>query len=667
MVVRVREPESKTVKRGQGSSPSVFWVVLILILMLGLVPRLLIAPASLPYIDHPDEPSLYLLARQWRGLFQFDEPLFQGYPPIYVGLNLVVQVIMEQLGHPVQGEVIGVLRVISCFFSMATALVTALIARRIAGGFAGLVAAALWAFSPFLIRQAPVALTDPLAALVTMVALWLAVIAATERRNRYVAVWSIAVGAVGIFIKYPVAPVMVAGGLVLLWMLVVENRKQATRYIAIVFLIALVAGAGMLLNSGAQYSTRYIDRDGATGFGNLLVPAYAINNIAHTLVALEPLTPAVFLAIVALAVVVYFYARRRGLPRVKEAGVLLLVALIIVQPWAVTVFSVVSASGRIRDVIPAVGALCALLGVALAQLVLVLPKRRQRLAQAVVAVGLVGFVFWPQVQTTLPVIHDARLPDTRVALRAWAEETLEPAGVYVTYANDKTFNNAWSGLPGSKWFAWLRGDDFASQSPEEWRQGSGIAYAVLTDGDLLQLAENPNWGDYEENLLLLREFGASTEHRGPAMSVYRLWRMEQETDVAFGEGIRLVGYDQQVSDAALSLRLYWQADVSPDAEYSLFVHLAPRDSRGAVSQWDGPPAMSSRPTYTWTEPSETIVGEWISVEIPEGIPPGEYRVLVGLYDFYSGQRLAVIDNGPGSIAGILEGDSIYLFRLHIAG
>jgi hypothetical protein len=349
---------------------------------------------------------------------------------------------------------------------------------------------------------------------------------------------------------------------------------------------------------------------------------------------------------------------------VKASGAGLLAALIIAQPWAVTVFSVVSADGRIRDVIPAVGALCALLGAALAQLVLVLPKRRQTLAQAVISAGLIGVVFLPQVQAILPVIHDARLPDTRVALRAWAEETLEPAGVYVTYANDKTFNNHWSGLPGAKWFEWRRGDDFASQSPEEWGESS-VAYAVLTDGDLLQLAENPNWPAYESDMLLLRQFGISMEHRCPGTSVCRLRRMERETDVSFDQGIRLVGYDQAESEAALSLRLYWRADVPPDAEYSLFVHLAPQDSRDAVAQWDGPPVMSSRPTYTWTEPGETIIGEWISAEIPTDIGSGEYRVLVGLYDFHSGQRLAVTSSEPDSIEGVLESDSVYLFSLSV--
>jgi hypothetical protein len=150
------------------------------------------------------------------------------------------------------------------------------------------------------------------------------------------------------------------------------------------------------------------------------------------------------------------------------------------------------------------------------------------------------------------------------------------------------------------------------------------------------------------------------------MSVYRLWRMERETEVSFGEGIHLVGYDQQMTDATLSLRLYWRANVSPEAEYSLFVHLTPQDSREAVVQWDGPPAMSSRPTYTWTEPGETIVGEWISVDFPADIPPGEYRVLVGLYDFYSGQRLPVTDSAPGSIEGVLEGDSVHLLNLSVS-
>ena len=55
---------------------------------------------SLPYIDHPDEPSSYYKALEYRGLYKLNG--WDGYPPANLGLNVLVQLATEALGAPRQ-------------------------------------------------------------------------------------------------------------------------------------------------------------------------------------------------------------------------------------------------------------------------------------------------------------------------------------------------------------------------------------------------------------------------------------------------------------------------------------------------------------------------------------------------------------------------------------
>ncbi|MGQ9584246.1 MAG: glycosyltransferase family 39 protein [Anaerolineae bacterium] len=126
----------------------------------------------------------------------------------------------------------------------------------------------------------------------------------------------------------------------------------------------------------------------------------------------------------------------------------------------------------------------------------------------------------------------------------------------------------------------------------------------------------------------------------------------------FGGLIRLVGYDLDDAEARpggyLSLTLHWQAVETPARSLAVFVHLA--DGEGnIVAQDDGIPAEGRLPVTGW------LPGEHVSdphdIAIPEGAPPGEYRLLVGWYDPEGMGRLPV---EGGEVVG---GDSLLLVRV----
>jgi len=121
----------------------------------------------------------------------------------------------------------------------------------------------------------------------------------------------------------------------------------------------------------------------------------------------------------------------------------------------------------------------------------------------------------------------------------------------------------------------------------------------------------------------------------------------------FGESMQFLGYDlQREGSSTMQLTLYWQALARMDRSYTVFTHLVDRDNR-IWAQHDGLPQGGAAPTTGWL-PGEVLADQHTLVLKP-GAPAGEYRLLIGLYDATSGQRLPVLD-----AAGRPMGDYIQL-------
>ena len=130
----------------------------------------------------------------------------------------------------------------------------------------------------------------------------------------------------------------------------------------------------------------------------------------------------------------------------------------------------------------------------------------------------------------------------------------------------------------------------------------------------------------------------------------------------FGQQIALLGYDVPATAAPnhpLTITLYWQALATPARDYSVFIHLIDSDGK-IVAQQDGPPAQGSYPTSLWSAP-ETIINSH-ELRLPDSLPPGDYRVRLGLYNPTDGIRVPVLDD-----TGQAEGDTIDLPTVRIEG
>jgi hypothetical protein len=139
----------------------------------------------------------------------------------------------------------------------------------------------------------------------------------------------------------------------------------------------------------------------------------------------------------------------------------------------------------------------------------------------------------------------------------------------------------------------------------------------------------------------------------------------QRLDYDLGQQVALNGYDgsptllegRLSAGRVLTLTLHWQALQVLPADYKVFVHLV--DAQGAaVTQDDAFPRAGRYPTWAW-QPGD-IVPDAHRLDLPPApdLPPGPYRLLVGMYHPDTGERLPV--SGP---AGPVPDGAILLQEL----
>ena len=122
---------------------------------------------------------------------------------------------------------------------------------------------------------------------------------------------------------------------------------------------------------------------------------------------------------------------------------------------------------------------------------------------------------------------------------------------------------------------------------------------------------------------------------------------EQAVDLQFGDALRLQRMALDTPTAQwgrhLGVSLAWQAQRDPDRYYAEYIHLVDEAGHrwGQGDRWMVDESL--RPTVDWR--TSQMVADQIAVELVPGIPPGEYRLLLGVYDRVSGERLAVKGSG----------------------
>ncbi len=113
----------------------------------------------------------------------------------------------------------------------------------------------------------------------------------------------------------------------------------------------------------------------------------------------------------------------------------------------------------------------------------------------------------------------------------------------------------------------------------------------------------------------------------------------QRLNASFTNGvdtIDLTGFEiTSLEPVRLDFKLAWQAEQRPTADYTVFAQLLDLD-QNRVAGFDSPPLDGAYPTSTWL-PGQIILEPR---HLPlEQVAPGDYRLIIGLYDPATGQRL----------------------------
>jgi hypothetical protein len=131
-------------------------------------------------------------------------------------------------------------------------------------------------------------------------------------------------------------------------------------------------------------------------------------------------------------------------------------------------------------------------------------------------------------------------------------------------------------------------------------------------------------------------------------------------EVNLGGLVRLVGYDVDTRRAwpggRLAVTLYWQPTAPVGADYRVFVHLEGNslggNAPGIWGQADGRPVCWTYPTFDW-RPGQ-IIADHHALTIKPDTPPGEYSLLVGMYQPDTGRRLDVLDQAGAPAANFVQ-------------
>ncbi|HEY0606100.1 MAG TPA: glycosyltransferase family 39 protein [Herpetosiphonaceae bacterium] len=158
-------------------------------------------------------------------------------------------------------------------------------------------------------------------------------------------------------------------------------------------------------------------------------------------------------------------------------------------------------------------------------------------------------------------------------------------------------------------------------------------YAVVYLESVQRAADPPLYAKLQQTLPLKR----ITIHGIDYAEIYQLPKpFAQPVDAQFGEAIRVRGVTVDQAPGQLIVTPSWDVRSKLDADYLLFLHIFNAEGQ-RVAQIDVAPNGGGPATSAW-QPGEQLAVP-LPVPFPAELPAGSYRVVLGLYDPAAQTRL----------------------------
>lgn len=210
---------------------------------------------------------------------------------------------------------------------------------------------------------------------------------------------------------------------------------------------------------------------------------------------------------------------------------------------------------------------------------------------------------------------------------------------------------------------WVRGDWKGWPEEEQGlvKQGYILTRVVRVDQQPMLHLYQKNAPPGEPEVLDMEAYRQSFDRLMTPARLAQDEAMSHPASLNFGDKLLLRGYDLPQTSAhpgdLLPVTVYWESLAPMDVRYRGFVHLlGPDDTRWG--QHDDDPAC--RLLTTEMRPGQRSSRQF-RVSIDPATPPGDYRLVFGVYDPTTSQRLPIWDN----LAGRSPGESVVLGQVRI--
>jgi hypothetical protein len=659
---------------------------LTVILFTGLGLRLFYLLRASPFVDE------YSTLMAVQGILAHGVPLlpsdfFYGHDPLYSYVATGASLLSTDSLHAV--------RLLSLLASVATIALSYRIGRRLFSPLAGLLAAAFLALSPEGILWGARARAYALEQFLALAAFWLFYQGVDQERPGWRRLGLLAL--VAAVFTHPEAALLLAG----LALAVLVLRGYRWWFHIDCLLEFALAGAGVI----GRYMLQKVVAGGDVGgfeaianarptFGFLVNWQGGLETLGSFLAA-GPMLPATILAVMAILAVILRRKKDRqayavAFLAITLAAILLQMALVIGGTWQ-----------SVRYLIYAFPLLFLLAGAGLDELAGWLDLRLGREThQAGLARWLYRLVFVVALLPSLPVAWRAANRQEVAYDHAfdyvsqqWGGgdrlATLAPAAAWVSlgrvdyFALGRTYEEfVWQ--KDGRWYDKWIGAPLIHTAPElaaalDKADAAGTTIWLVTDESrLLQRYDADFVQTVWDRMSLVYASKRAQVFRSHPARAYAV-EVHSPRRETFDNQIALAGYavgdpgqagtrpdgDPLYGDLvvqpgqSLPLRFDWRALAPLTDTYTVFVHLTGADGSG-YGQTDGLPLGGLYPMHLW-EPGIRYP-DARTLDLPAELPPGRYRLEIGLYQLSSGDRLPVT-SGPGR----LTSDALILDYLTVPG
>jgi hypothetical protein len=597
---------------------------------------------SIPVLSK-DEGWLLGIILERRGLADVAD--LPGYPPMILFLMSVATNIVDLVTgeSPLQhtGEIIIVVRLINVVINLISLFFIYRITKRLSNSWAALLAALVWALGANIFEHIRLALSEA-ALLMFITGSIFFMLECLAKKRAWLAIASTLMALLAVSTKYNVAPVLMFGifpSLFLAW----TDSKSWLKVFGLQVLLVLSAALFLLFGYGAIGMIQSGRPTASNFLSNGIKELTNLDKIQKLFIeAFRTLTinPGFALALLLIGGGLYLWKKELE----HRISYLLIFLFAVVNTWFISSYLTYSIITD-RYVAATSTAWLILLAVAVGTLIEIIPRKSYAYPmQGILAFLLISFWLLPIVQTRISSLDIFLRIDTRTSLSEWSDDSLPTGTIALDGQHWYIFDPVWGGYHKTL-RPFVARERWLDRPTEDWLMAN-IFYVQLNgaypgDASILPF----------DNIYHLKSFPLPLQERRWTGDTFHIYRIVSDTfreaDFRFANGISLAAYELSGQDIrtgeAVRWLPYWRAANVPEHDYQVFLHLVPLDSLVPVAQLDLQPTLMARPSSTWDDTYETLVGNLFELTLPDNLPAGSYRLIFGLYRLDNLERLRTID------------------------